>query len=50
MNKAPDAFEGGKADPLLKEVYSKNKKKTTQKDMRKFSKIRNLIKKQKKGQ
>lgn len=37
-----------KVDPLLKEVYEKPKSKDTYKDKRRFSKIRNAIKKKKK--
>lgn len=47
-NEAPDALTIGKADPLLKEVYSDEHKKPTYKEKRKFSKIRNAIKRKKK--
>lgn len=48
-NKPKDAFNGGKADPLLKEIYNDKVKRTKTKDKRRFSKIRNIIKNQKKS-
>lgn len=44
-----DALTIGGADPLLKEIYNDEPKKPKQKDRRRFSKIRNIIKRQKKS-
>ena len=46
-NKPKDTLDIGKAGPLLKEVYNTKLEKTKQKDKKKFSKIRNMIKKYK---
>ena len=44
-----DALTIGGAKPLLKEIYNDKPKKPKQEDRRRFSKIRNIIKRQKKS-